>query len=299
MNFTKEQKDTAMVVLASLLLMVVLAYTYFGFYSPAKEARLQTEQTLSSEREVLMALENQLKQMPQTERISASELQQKVAVEPLTDLILLQVEQAELMSGTLIKSVSFTEGPVDLLAPVEGVENIQEVLTSIELEAYDYESITAFIKEIESMKRIMIVDAINFAAAPEQTEQVTEDEPLSVSLQFSAFYRPDLIALSDTAPKVDAPAPANKVNPMPQNDGTSLVTDASDSEADETTEDTNSNVAGTQTSSYHKVGQGDTLSSISMKYYGTEKGEEWIKEANNLPNAIISVGTVLTIPARP
>lgn len=298
MNLTKQQKDTGLIVLASILLLAVVAYSYFVLYSPAKEAKLQTEQMLTSEREVLMALQNQLKSLPEGERINPLELQQKVAVEPLTDLILLQVEQAELISGTMIRSVGFSEGPVQLLAPVEGVENIQQVLTAIELDAYDYESITAFIKEIEAMNRIMIVESINFAAYPEQTEQAVEEEALNVSLQFSAYYRPDLIALSETAPKVDAPAPANKVNPMPQNDGTNLVVASAESE-DEAAEDGDSDVAGVQSSSFHKVGQGDTLNSIALKYYGTELGEDWIIEANDLPNRTVAVGTVLTIPNRP
>lgn len=298
---TKQQKDTALIVLASFLLLAVAAYSYFGLYSPAKEAKAQSEQILSSEREVLMALQNQLKSVPEGERINPLELQQKVAVEPLTDLILLQVEQAELISGTMIRSVGFSEGPVQLLVPVEGVENIQQVLTAIELDAYNYESITAFIKEIEAMNRIMIVESINFSAYPEQTEQAVNEETLNVSIQFSAYYRPDLIALADTSPRVDAPTPANKVNPMPQNDGTSLVAEntESDDETDTSTDEAGSDVAGVQSSSFHKVGQGDTLNSIALKYYGTELGEDWIIEANDLPNRTVAVGTVLTIPKRP
>ncbi|WP_249929491.1 pilus assembly protein PilO [Planococcus maritimus] len=237
MNFSKQQKDNALIVLASLFLIAVIAFAYFATYAPVKAAKEQSEQTLSSERDVLMALQGQLKELPEGERINPLDLQQKVAVEPLTDKVLLQIEQAELLSGTLVQSIGFTEGPLELLAPVDGVENIQELLATVELEAYDYESITAFIKEIEAMKRIMVIEAINFSAYPEQTQQITEEEALAVSVQFSAFYRPDLISLVETAPKVDAPAPANKVDPMPQNDGTFIVTEASEEEELENEED--------------------------------------------------------------
>lgn len=237
MNFSKQQKDNTLIVLASLFLIAVIAFAYFATYAPAKAAKEQSEQTLSSEREVLMALQNQLKELPEGERINPLDLQQKVAVEPLTDKVLLQIEQAELLSGTLVQSVGFTEGPLELLAPVEGAENIQELLATVELQAYDYESITAFIKEIEEMKRIMVIEGINFSAYPEQTQQLSEEEALAVSIQFSAFYRPDLISLAETAPKVDAPAPANKVDPMPQNDGTFIVIEADEEEELETEED--------------------------------------------------------------
>ena len=222
-SLTKRQKEIGLIVLAVVFLLALAAYSYFTVYAPAREARLQAEQTLSSEREVLMALQNQLAELPEGDPISTSKLQQKVAIEPLTDLIVLQIEQAELLSESLVTSISFTEGAFELLQPVEGVENIQEVLTSISLEAPDYESILTFIGEIEAMDRIMVIDSIAFSGYPEITQLGVEPEPLSVTLNFSAFYRPDLIALEDTIPKVDAPSPANKANPMPQNDGTDLA----------------------------------------------------------------------------
>ena len=182
MNFSKQQKDNALIVLASLLLITVIAFAYFSIYVPAKAAKQQSEQTLSSERQVLMALQNQLKELPEGERINPLDLQQKVAVEPLTDKVLLQIEQAELLSGTLVQSVGFTEGPLKLLAPVEGVENIQELVATVELEAYDYESITAFIDEIEAMKRIMVIEAINFSeftnTGPNLCASSPDDGPL-------------------------------------------------------------------------------------------------------------------------
>lgn len=237
MNFTKQQKDIAVVVLASFLLIIAVGFTYFSVYLPAKESKLQMERSLASEKEVLMALQNQLKELPEGERINPLELQQKITVEPLSDKVLLQIEQAELLSDTLIKSVAFTEEPFEIPVPIEGVENVQELIATVELEAVDYEGITTFIEEIEAMKRIMIFEAISFDSNPEQTQLGVQPEPLTVSLQFSSFYRPDLVALAETAPKVDAPAPAGKDNPMPQNDGTYLVTETAVDEEDDLDEE--------------------------------------------------------------
>ncbi|RNF40936.1 pilus assembly protein PilO [Planococcus salinus] len=232
-SLTKRQKELGLIILAVVFLLALVAYAYFTLYAPARDAREQAEQTLSSEREVLMALESQLAELPDGEPVSISKLQQKVAIEPLTDLIVLQIEQAELLSESLVTSINFTEGAFELLQPVEGVENIQEVLTSISLEAPDYESILTFIGEIEAMERIMVIDSIAFGGYPEITQRGVEPESLSVTLNFSAFYRPDLVALQDTVPKVDAPPPANKANPMPQNNGTDLADEEGDDTADE------------------------------------------------------------------
>lgn len=319
-NMTKRQKEMALIVLASLFLVVLTAYSYFLVYAPSKEALKQTEQSLTSEREVIMALETQLKEVPEGERISVSELQQKVSIEPLTELIVLQVEQAELLSNSMVSSITFTEGPLELLQSVEGVENVQEVLTSVTLETPDYQSLTAFIREIEAMQRIMIIDSINFAATPEVTQQAQVEESLALTVTFSAFYRPDLIALADTKPKVDTPTPAGKNNPLPQNDGVDLASPEQPTEettvseedvevdVDVTIQDDtasvnrkseNPNVAGAQTVQYHKVKKGETLFSIAIRYFNTREGEAWIKKANQLDGETVLAGTTLTIPERP
>ena len=318
-SLTKRQKEVGLIGLAVVFLLVLLAYSYFVLYAPARDARAQAEQSLSSEREVLMALENQLKDLPAGEPVSASELQRKVSVDALTDLIVLQIEQAELLSNSLVTAISFTEGPLEVVQPVEGVENIQEVLTSISLEAPDYASITSFIREIEKMERIMVVESINFGANEEVTQLEQEQEALSVTLNFSAFYRPDLIELNDTLPKVDAPPPANKSNPLPQNDGTDLAdTEEEMPVAEEDVEvdvdvdvnveedsvssieaSPNPNIAGAQISVVHKVESGDSLSSIALKYFGDSESGLLIQQANNLPDQNIMAGTTLIIPERP
>lgn len=315
-SLTRRQKEIGLVVLAVLFLLGLAAYSYFGIYTPARDAKLQSEQLLSSEREVLMALETQVKSKPIGEKISISDLQQKVSVEPLTDLILLQVEQAELISDTLALSIAFTEGPLELLQPVEGVENIQEVLTTVEIEAADYGGILRFIREIESMDRIMIIDAIDFGANPEVTQATEEDETLTASLTFSAFYRPDLIALLDTMPKVAVPAPAGKSNPLPQNDGTDLELETTTPEAVEvpaadstppadTDEDSvdvskidaqdSFQVAGLS-EQIHQIQAGDTLSAISLEYFGDADKVAELQEANGLDSTMIFTGNSLIIP---
>lgn len=309
-SLTKKQKDTGMIVLAVLFFLAISAYGYFMVYAPAKETRVMAEQTFKSEREVVMALQEQLKALPEQERVSTSELQQRVSVEPLSELIVLQLEQAELLSRSLVQSIEIAESPLELLTPVEGIENVQKVQTTVTFETGDYAGITRFIEEIESMKRILIIDAIDFASNGEVTTTETADENLEVTLSFSAFYRPDLIALSDTLPKVDAPPPANKVDPLPKNDGVDLAkTEDEETDADvevnvtvdgeASTASANENVAGAQTALFHKVVKGDTLYSISDKYYGNVNGVEAIRAANKMTDSVVKTGTTLIIPEKP
>lgn len=313
-SMTKKQKEQGLIALAIVFLLAISAYAYYMVYSPAKEARVMAEQTFKSEREVLMALQEQLKALPEEERVSTSELQQRVSVEPLSELIVLQLEQAELLSRSQVKTIAIADSPLELLMPVEGIENVQKVQTTVSFETADYAGITRFIQEIEAMKRILIIDSINFASNGEVTTVDEEDDVLDVTLSFSAFYRPDLIALSDTLPKVDAPPPANKIDPLPKNDGTDLANVEKDEEADvevdvdvdvEVDEDSaaaaasNDGVAGAQTAVFHKVVKGDTLYNISERFYGDRSGIEAIRKANNMTDYIVKSGTTLTIPEKP
>ena len=72
------------------------------------------------------------------------------------------------------------------------------------------------------MERIFIVDSINFIAPEEIQEQSEADEPMQMTVAFSAFYRPDLVDLQHEAPKTDAPAPEGKNDPTPYNNGTEV-----------------------------------------------------------------------------
>ncbi|WP_199711512.1 LysM peptidoglycan-binding domain-containing protein [Planomicrobium sp. Y74] len=308
-SLTKKQKENGLIAIAVIFLLAISAYAYFMVYSPAKEARMMAEQTFKSEREVLMALQEQVKALPEEERVSTAELQQRVSVEPLSELIVLQLEQAELLSRSQVKSLQIAESPLELLTPVEGIENVQKIQTTVSFETDDYAGITKFIKEIESMKRILIIDSIDFASNGEVTTVDAEDDILEVTLSFSAFYRPDLIALADTLPKVDAPPPANKVDPLPKNDGVDLAkADDEDTEVEvdvdvtvdgEASAELNDQVAGAQTAKAHKVVQGDTLYTISEKYYGNRDGIELIRESNKMTNYIVKTGTTLKIPEKP
>lgn len=317
-SMTKSQKEKALIVLAIVFLLALAAYSYFMVYTPARDAKLQAEQLLSSERDVLMGLQTQLKELPEGEKISASALQQKVSIEPLSELIVLQIEQAELLSGSLVTNIAIAEEPVVLPVPVEGLENLQQVQTTVSIEVADYKNITTFIKEIEAMDRILIVDSIDFGAMDEVTQADQETENIEVSMSFSAYFRPDLIALLDTLPKVDAPPPAGKANPLPQNDGTDLAVPAEevvpaeeaavdvevdvdvDIEEDSAavTAEPNPNVAGAQTAGYHKVQKGDTLFSIAVKYFNSRDGEALIQQANGKTDKTVVVGETLIIPER-
>ncbi|MFC6039738.1 LysM peptidoglycan-binding domain-containing protein [Paenisporosarcina macmurdoensis] len=333
-NLTRKQKEIGLIVLSSLFCLIMIAYAYFTFYVPKKESLAVAETTLTTDRQVLFALEQQLADQPDIPVVSSLELQKKVPIDPLTELIILQIEKAEVVSNSLVQSIGFSEGPFVIEAPPEGVETLQQLLVSLSIETSSYATLEDFIDEIEKLDRILIVDNISFSSPGEVTTEELEPAKLQLSLSFTAFYRPDLLELLDEGPKVDTPAPADKSNPLPSNevidDGEVVATEAdattitetieaqeTDSESvDEVSSEANSvtqapsstkpvtkvataqstkGAAETKNQTY-KVKLGDTLYSISMKHYGTRLGEEKIKVANDLPSNNVMVNETLIIP---
>jgi type IV pilus assembly protein PilO len=61
-----------------------------------------------------------------------------------------------------------------------------------------------------------VVESINYTGGPEITSLDQEQTKLTYSLTVSAFYMPTLADLQAQLPHIDAPAPANKKNPLSQ-----------------------------------------------------------------------------------
>lgn len=314
-NLTSKQKEVGLIVLSVLFCLAIIAYAYFTFYSPKKESLAMAESTLATDRQTLFALEQQLADQPEVPLVSSLELQKKVPVEPLTELILLQVEKAEVVSQSMVQSISFAEAPFVIEAPPEGVETLQQLAVSMTIETTNFKNLETFIDELEKLDRILVVESIAFGSPGEITTADQEKDKLSLSLTFSAFFRPDLIELLDEVPKVDTPPPAEKVNPLPSNNGINegeLVPENAEVESTETAtseettsesdtvamiQDTEPNVtpAELQYRTY-TVKHGDTLFSISMKHYGNREGEAKIKQANGLASDKVVADTTLIIP---
>lgn len=216
-NFSKRQKEMGLLVLAIVFLLALAAYSYFQIFAPAKESNERAAQTLANERDILFALQRQEAQQSPSGTSSSRPLQEKLPVKPLEDLILLQIQKAEVKSDTFVHEVNFSlEEPIIENAP-EQVENVQAVIAEVHLAADAYRQIDRFIEEIESMERIFIIDRVEFTASEEVKTMEQEDVPLDLNIMFHAFFRPDLGNLEDEAPKVDAPLPSGKQDPTPIN----------------------------------------------------------------------------------
>ncbi|WP_052461750.1 hypothetical protein [Sporosarcina koreensis] len=226
-SLTKRQKDLAVLILSIIFFLLLAAYSWYQLYAPAREANEQAVSSLADQREVLFELQRQVAAQPEEVSSNSRPLQQKVPVLPLEEQLLVQLEKAEVKSRADIGDVQFTKGETgpDLTEPAaESIESgdtpepspetaIQAMTVDVELTASDYSQVDRFIREIEKMERIFIVQSIELTPPEEQREVEEETVPLELTLSFQAFYRPDLTDLIEETPKLDAPDPAGKVDP--------------------------------------------------------------------------------------
>nr|WP_285858615.1 type II secretion system protein GspM [Bhargavaea ginsengi] len=214
------RKETILVVLSALFLIALVLYSYFLLFQPARETRLQAQQTLQTERQVLSSLQQQAAGETESEPASTLPLQRRVPVSPAEEVVLLQVGKAEVVSGTEIQNVAFSTGEMVIENPPEGVASVSELLTTVQILSPDYGGILTFIEEVERLERITVTNSVTFSGPPERTEEAQEDEPIAMEITFSSFYRPDLTTLEGETPTAPAPAPSLKDDPFPFDDDT-------------------------------------------------------------------------------
>ncbi|USK32773.1 hypothetical protein LIT25_19595 [Bacillus sp. F19] len=103
------------------------------------------------------------------------------------------------------------------LAPLPDASGgLKRVILSLEVTSSHYFDMEAFIESLEKQPRITKVDSLTFEGLPELTSLDQKAEPLTYTLQVSAFYADGLQDLNEETPKVAAPQPSNKFNPLTQ-----------------------------------------------------------------------------------
>jgi type IV pilus assembly protein PilO len=243
--------DKIILLAGSLLLVLVIVYGQFLKLTPLKSDVSMKEQSLNTEQKLLEVVTQ--KKVDETTQVveDTRELQKKVPVKPLLEQFILDLEKAEIVSKSVISSMSFTkdadvvlatETPADQAGatgqetatpPAQTGEATQEAAdasgqpaaapvsnglkklsVSLSVESPTYEDLEKFIKTLESLERIVVVETISYTGGKEITSLDLELEKLQYSITVSAYYLPTLDDLIAELPKIDAPAPANKKNPL-------------------------------------------------------------------------------------
>jgi type IV pilus assembly protein PilO len=257
--------DKLVIGIGALFIILLIVYAQFFSLSPLKSDLDMKEQALSSQEKLLDIVSQKQTTATETKAEDTRELQKKVPVLPLQEQVLLDLEKAETVSNSQIKTMGFskdadvtlpttdqtaagtgssdtassaqqttaTQGDVTQAAATNQGEGSQDSAASqptspaapsgmkkltvqLSVESPTYQDFEKFIETLESFQRIVVVEAINYSGGEEITSLDQETKPLSYTLTVSAFYMPTLTDLETQTPKIDAPAPAGKLNPLTQ-----------------------------------------------------------------------------------
>lgn len=260
-------KEKVLFVSVVVVLILYLALLQFYFLSPLKSDLQSKQQMLSSEQKVLETMQKKSGN-DETADANTTELQKEVPVKPLQDQFILDLQQAEAVSNSLIKSMSFTEGgqattastqpaaastttsgqtnngttgqstatgstttsqqqtaatassttvqPNTNTAKTAGAPAVSKLTVQLSIQSQRYQDLEKFINTLEGLKRITVVEAINYTGNKEITSLTQDNKPLDYTLTISAYYLPGLTDLDKQLPKVNYPEPANKDNPLSQ-----------------------------------------------------------------------------------
>lgn len=242
--------DRLMLIIGTLLLILLVVIGQFVFLSPLESELVTKKQSLESEQKLLDVMTG--KNEEDTAKITedTKELQKKVPVSPLQEQLIFDLERAENVSNSKILSMGFSkdsdvtmettqtdaanteetqnpeatsettpENTTDAAANQQATSastsgGLKKLTVSLSVESPTYEDLEKFIGTLENLNRIVVVESINYSGGQEVTSIVAVPEIISYSLNISAYYLPALEDLIADLPKIDAPVPANKKNPL-------------------------------------------------------------------------------------
>ncbi|MEH7249908.1 hypothetical protein V7114_24385 [Neobacillus niacini] len=245
--------DKIILLAGFLLIVLVIVYGQFIKLTPLKSDVSTKEQSLNTEQK-LLELVTQKKVDGTTKVVEGTrDLQKKVPVKPSLEQFILDLEKAEIVSNSIISSMSFTKDADVTLATETPAENatgdqagttgqgtetppvqsgeaaaaangqptaepvstgLKKLTVSLNVESPTYEDFERFVETLENLDRIVVVESISYYGSEEITTLDQGLEKLSFLITVSAYYLPTLEDLVAELPKIDAPAPANKKNPL-------------------------------------------------------------------------------------
>lgn len=232
------QKNTILLIVLSIFLLAsFFVCIYFFVLYPKMEKIKLKEMELLSQEQLLTTIKNKRTDTENHSAESTIHLQEQVPVKPLAQQLLLDIEKAEVVSGSFVANMTFQDGEAIELEDNRGEDSensegaetdrkeedktspplpvgVEKITVSLTIESQSYFELESFLQMLENLNRIVVVDAIDFTANEEIIEESQENTPITYQVTLSAFYMPTLSDLIDQLPKIDTPKPANKKNPF-------------------------------------------------------------------------------------
>ncbi|WLR46127.1 hypothetical protein LC065_10950 [Halobacillus litoralis] len=221
--------------------VLIIAFYILGqrvILDPYQERVAEKEATLAQEQKILSAIENNQEESDREQILSSRTIQQQLPVIPLIDQMLIGLDRAENASTSLITSIGIadsessvsilqqedelkmngendeSEEVVDLQSdePVEDeagqrIEGLHTLQFNVDVTSENYDEMVSFMKEIQSLSRVIQIESIQFDAPESENE-------LGYSIVMNSYYQPLYANLANEAPQYHYGGSSNKVDPF-------------------------------------------------------------------------------------
>ena len=256
---------------SAVLLIGGLVFVYYWLLAPLKAEVAMKEKELETEEQIVAELQSDTLTQ-ETAFETTVELQKRLPVKALVPQLMLDIEKAEIISHSFVKTIEITEDESETAAPVQpaeepaeeaaegtaeaseetgedGEENdsivdeqmdeqleqspeeelepellpagLRKIVITMAVQSPSYKEMEEFLASLESMRRILTVENIEFEGNPEIWSIEQTVDILEYSVAVSAYYAPVLEDLQEDLPSLPSTIkPAGKKNPMYQAPGT-------------------------------------------------------------------------------
>ncbi|MEI2355601.1 hypothetical protein [Mesobacillus zeae] len=151
------------------------------------------------------------------------------------DQLVLDIEEAEIISGSEIDSIEFgteesttqdskedvgnenrqkAEGERQAGETVKKPNGVETNSKTVKVAASNYFELKSFIETLEGLQRIITVDSIDFNGPEEITSWNQDAGNINFTLTLSVFFMSSLNDLKEGLPSLEIPEPSNKKNPF-------------------------------------------------------------------------------------
>lgn len=328
MTLPSTKKEKLIGITGFILIVLIFVGVYLLYIQPLISTLENKKRELQNEEQLLSLIQKQIIKKDSNSFEGAEMLQRKIPIQPLVEQLLLEIEKAEIVSGSQVSNMDFSTGEIEAereeLTPesyLEGSkkdnkeeissipmpEGMKKTTVVLSVTSSNYFEMEKFIETLESENRIIIIENLEILGQDEVVSTEQEKQAIESEITITAFYMPTLTDLIEQLPKMEVPEPSDKRNPFSMS-GTILNKAAK--ELEKGTEDLEivspknntqniqleNEIVSNQGLIHYIVQPGDTLYSISMKFYKTRKGEQIIKDRNRLNGNVVKTGEVLEIP---
>jgi type IV pilus assembly protein PilO len=242
----KRGKISYLYVIIILLFLVTVGYSWWFIIQPLHKDIDQLEVKLTKVKAEEQKNKIKIEEFTGLNEKEVYQLQQELPPEKYLENFILDLEEVQTKSASVVKSMTFgekeevtsgmtiqdyiddslensveqalgensSEVVEEEVKQPDTPEGLESVRINLSVESPSYFELYSFLGEIEKLDRIVSVDNISFANSLVSNGTINNDVTLISNITIHIYYFVKMNTIQDLYPEIDKPSPSNKFNPL-------------------------------------------------------------------------------------